>query len=322
MDRRDTVLALLALGAMPLAAKAQQAGKVYRVGYLAIVPTPEEDAFRQRLRELGYLEGRNIIVDYRYAEGRYERLPDLASELVSLKPDLIVVATTPGTEAVKKTTTTIPIVMVNVADPVGSGLVASLSRPGGNITGVSTQQSEVYPKGLQLLKEVAPNLSHVAWLWNPTNRASVGAWKAVQAAAPTIGLTLQSVEVRTTDDFDMAFSQILQKRPDALLVGADHVLLAARKRIVEFTTKNRLPAWYGARQYVEDGGLMFLGPDRREMMRRAAAYVDKILKGAKPADLPVEQPTKFELVINLKTAKALGLTIPQSMLFTATEVIE
>ena len=316
------LLLAVSLLAAPFAAEGQRAGKVYRVGYLVAVRTPLDEAFREGLRELGYLEGQNLLIEYRNADGRYDRLPELAAELVRLKPDLIVVITGPGTQAVKQATTTIPIVMLGVVNPVEAGLVRSLAHPGGNVTGLSTQQTELFPKALQLLKEMIPKLSRLAWLWNPTNRAAVAAWKDIQAPAQTMGVALRSVEVRTADDFDSAFSQMIQERPDAVFVGADHVLLTARARIVEFTVKNRLPAFYGQKQYVEAGGLMFYGPDRRQMYRRAAYFVDRILKGAKPADLPVEQPMRFELVINLKTAKALGLTIPPSILVLADEVIQ
>jgi len=316
------VVLALSLALAPLAGEAQPAGKVYRIGYLAVVQSPLDDAFRQGLREVGYVDGQNVMVEYRYADGRNERLASLAAELVSLNPDLIVSVTTPATAALQQATATIPIVMVDIGDPVGSGFAVTIARPGGNMTGVAAAIGELYAKGLQLLKEIIPKLSRVAWVWNPTNRSAVGAWDAIRVVAPRLGITLQSVEVRSADDLASAFRQIVRDRPDALFVGGDHALLSGRTRIVEFATTNRLPGVYASKLYVEAGALMFLGPQRPEMYRRAAVYVDKILKGAKPADLPVEQPTKFELVINLKTAKALGLTIPQTLLLRADQIIE
>jgi putative ABC transport system substrate-binding protein len=322
MERRAFIVGGVAALAVPLAAGAQQAGRVYRIGYLAVNRSALDDAFTQGLRDEGYVDGQNIIVEYRHADGKYERLASLAGKLVSSKPDLIVSVTTPATAALRQATTTIPIVMVDIGDPVASGFAASLAHPGGNITGVSAALNEIFPKGLQLLREIVPNLSRVAWVWNPTNRSAVVGWEAIRAVAPGLGVTLQSVEIRTLEDFESAFSQMVRERPDALFVGGDHVLLAGRTRIVEFTTTRRLPGIYGSKLYVEAGGLMFFGPHRPTMYRHAASYVGKILKGAKPADLPVEQPTKYELVINGKTARTLRLTIPPSLLARADQIIE
>jgi putative ABC transport system substrate-binding protein len=256
------------LALAPLAAEAQPAGKVHRIGYLAVARSPLDDAFRQRLRDVGYADGQNVLVEYRYADGRNERLASLAAELVSLNPDLIVSVTTPATAALRQATATIPVVvMVDIGDPVGSGFVVTIARPDGNIAGVSAALGELYPKGLQILKEIIPNLSRVAWVWNPTNRSAVGAWDAIRGVAPRLGIRLQSVEVRSTEDSANAFRQMARERPDALFVGGNHALLTGRTRIVEFATTNRLPGVYASKLYVEAGGLMFLGPQRPEMRR-------------------------------------------------------
>ena len=319
----------LALGilAAPLAADAQQAGKVFRIGYLApgspSSATGSLEAFRQGLRELGYVEGRNIVIEYRWAEGRHERLPDLAADLVRLKVDVIVAVATTPPHAAKKATTTIPIVMTNHADPVGSGLVASLARPGGNITGMAdTAGLEIFGKQLELLKEAVPGVSRVAVIWNPTNQAHPLWLGEVKVAARSLRVQLQILEARGPDEFESAFAAMTRERAGALFVLRDAMFLLHRTRIAELAAKSRLPAMYGLRPNVEAGGLMFYGASLPDLIRRAATYVDKILKGAKPGDLPVEQPTRFELVVNLKTAKALGLTIPQSVLFRADKVIE
>ena len=318
----------LALGLLtsPLGAEAQQAGKVYRVGFLgnstAALEANLVGPFREGLRELGYVEGRNILIEYRWAEGRYERFPALIAELIAMKVDVIVTAGTPASLAVRKATTSIPLVMAAVGDPIGVGLVASLTRPGGNATGLSAIAPELEGKRLELLREVVPKLSHIAVLWNPDNPFHAGSLKEARAAAQVLGIKVQLLGVRVSEEFPAAFAAILRERPGALLVLADRLFLHNRARIVDFEAKHRLPGVYAYRELVEAGGLMSFGPSYAGMHRRAAYYVDKILKGAKPADLPVEQPTRFELLINLKTAKALGLTIPQSLLLRADEVIQ
>jgi putative ABC transport system substrate-binding protein len=327
MERR-TFIGVIAGGllAAPLAAEAQQAAKVPRIGFLgnstAALEANLVGPFREGLRELGYVEGRNILIEYRWAEGKYERFPALIAELIVLKVEVIVTAGTPASLAVKKATTSIPLVMVAVGDPIGAGLVASLARPGGSITGLTSIAAELEGKRLELLRAVIPKLSHITVLWNPASLFSVAAEKEVQAAAQVLRIRVQSLGVRAAEEFDNAFAAILRERPGALLVLADRLFLHNRARIVDFGAKHRLPGMYPYRELVEVGGLMSFGPSYAGMHRRAATYVDKILKGAKPADLPVEQPTTFELIINVKTAKALGLTIPPSLLQRADEVIK
>jgi putative tryptophan/tyrosine transport system substrate-binding protein len=308
-------------------AAAQQPKKVPRIGFLSAATRTSSphltEAFLQGLRELGYVEGQNITVEYRWAEGRFEQLPDLAGDLVHLKVDVIVAAVTQPSLAAKKATGTIPIVMVGVSDPVESGLVASLARPGTNITGTSSMTAEVVGKQLELLKETLPKISRVAALWNPANPV----FQAIQrreteVAARALGMQLQLVEARGPDEIDRAFAAMAKERTKALLVLGDPVFASHRKRIADLAAKHRLPSVSGTREYVEAGGLMAYGPSFPDMYRRAAYYVDRILKGTKPADLPVEQPMKFELVINLKTAKQIGLTIPQSVLYRADKVIK
>jgi ABC-type uncharacterized transport system substrate-binding protein len=320
------VTLLLAPLLAPLAIEAQQAG-VPRVGYLGNSSPSLEvdllDAFRQGLRELGYTEGQNIIIEYRWAEGKYDRFPDLLADLVRLKVDAIVTAGTPGALAAKRATKTIPIVLAVAGDAVGAGLVDSLARPGGNVTGSTTIVQELEGKRLELLKEVVPRLSRVAFLSNPTNPLSRIVLKQTQLAAPALHLRLEPiVEVKGVSELERAFAIISKVRSDALIMVADRFLLAERTRIVEFAEKHRLPTMYPYSEMVKDGGLMSYSPSYPDSFRRAAKYIDKILKGAKPADLPVEQPTKFELVINLKTANALGLTIPQSVLLRADQIIQ
>ncbi len=327
MNRRSTLVVTLALGLLlaPLAAAAQ-VGKEARIGFLW-VNRPEDqqylrDAFRQGLHEHGWVEGKNITIEYRWAEGRVERLADLASELVRLKVDVIVAATASAIQAAKTTTKTIPIVMAVSGDPVGEGFVASLARPGGNITGLALFPGpEIVGKLLQLLKEVVPAASRVGVLANPANTVHAILVREVKGAADSLGVQLQVLEARGPNDLDGAFAAMTREGASALLVLGDARFLALRGRIADLAAKNRLPTMYGVREHVEAGGLMAYGASLPETVRRAATFVDKILKGAKPADLPVEQPTKFELVINLKTAKALGLTIPQSVLMRADEVI-
>ena len=321
----------LALGILvvPLAADAQQAEKIARIGYLSgaspasTFAAQNTEAFRQGLRALGYVEGKNIVIEYRWAEGEYKRFPGLAAELVQLKVDVIVAAGgTPSVEAAKKVTKTIPIVFPNVGDPVGSGLVASLARPGGNITGLTAMRSELSGKQLELLKETIPKLSRVAVLSNPGNSYTASLLRETEAAARSLGVKLQILEARGPNDFDRAFLAMAKDRPDALLLMPDAMLNNQGPRLAGLAVKNRLPTMFAVRAGVEAGGLMAYVSNFQDLWRRAAHYVDKILKGAKPGDLPVEQATRFELVINLKTAKALGLTIPRSVLIRADQVIE
>ncbi len=309
-------------------AEAQEPAKVYRIGLLSVRSSSSEstraEAFRQGLRELGYVEGKNIIIDYQYAEGKFERLPDLAAELVRLKVDVILALGVPPTRAAKQVTTTIPIVMAGGSDPVRTGLIASFARPGGNITGLSDLNVDLITKRLELLKEVGPktSTSHVAVLLNPANPTNPIQLKEIQAVAPALGVTLLIVEIKGAEDFDRAFATMRQKRVGALLVFSDPMFGFHQKRIADLAVKSRLPAMYGNRYYVEAGGLMSYGtanPD--DQYRRAAIYVDKILKGANPGELPVERPTKLELVINLNTAKQIGHTIPPNVLVRADKVI-
>ena len=316
----------LALLLAPLASDAQQTGTVYRIGFLgnstAALEANLVGPFREGLRDLGYDEGRNVLIEYRWAEGKYERFPALIAELIALKVDVIVTAGPPAPLAVKKATTSVPLVMVAVGDPVGTGIVASLNRPGGNITGLTSISPELEGKRLELLREVVPKLSRVAVLWNPVSPFQVVAEKEVRAAAQVLRMNVLSLGVRTPEELKDALAAIARERPGALLVLADRLFLHNRARIMEFAAQNRLPGVHAYRELVEAGGLMSYGPSYAGMHRRAATYVDKILKGAKPADLPVERPATFELVINQKAAKALGLTIPQSVLLRATEVIQ
>jgi len=307
-------------------AEAQQAGKVYRIGVLEptsmALNAANLDAFRKGLRELGYVEGRNMMIEYRSADGRSERFPDLAAELVRLKVDVILTRGTPAVMAAKNATGTIPVVMAASGDPVLSGVVSSLARPGGNVTGLSAVVVEVSGKRLELIREVAPGVSRVAALFNMSNPNDALQWKETETAAPTLRVQLQLLDVRKPGDFAGAFDAAVKGRAGALFVGLDALTWANHRPIVELAAKHRLPAIYGGREFVNAGGLIAYGVSYPHLYHRAASYVDKILKGAKPADLPIEQPTKFELVINLKTAKALGLTIPQSLLGRADEVIQ
>ncbi len=309
----------------PVVIHAQQPARMPRIGFLgnstAVLEANLVGPFREGLRDLGYEEGRNIVIDYRWAQGNYERFPALIAELIAVKVDVIVTAGTPATQAVKKATTSVPLVMVAVGDPVGTGIVASLNRPGGNITGLTSIAPELEAKRLELLREVIPTLSHVAVLWNPVNPFALISMKELRAAAPLLRMNMLSLEVRTPEELDGAFAAIEKERPGALLVLADRLFLHHRARIMNFAVQRRLPGVYAYRELVEAGGLMSFGPSYGGMHRRAATYVDKILKGAKPADLPVERPATFELVVNLKAAKALGLTIPQSVFLRATEII-
>ena len=327
--RRKLIFALGASTlAAPLASFAQKKpAKVYRIGVL-VPSTPGagahyQEAFKQALRELGYVEGQNIIVERRYGEGRIEQFSAFAAELVRIKVDVILTATDAGIAAVKQETQTIPIVMTGGSDPVGTGFVVSLARPGGNVTGLSTMSPQLSAKRLELLKEVVPGIGRVAFLWNPDMRGTLLDYNETAGASRTLRLQLQSVELRRAEDLDRAFSAISSQRAQGLIVQTPNpVLFSSRGTIVNFAQKNRLPAIYGQTVYADDGGLMSYGVNVADSWRRAATYVDKILKGAKPADLPVEQPTKFELVVNMKTAKALGLTFPQTILLRADRVIE
>jgi putative tryptophan/tyrosine transport system substrate-binding protein len=327
MKRRDfIIMAGGAAAALPLAAPAQQAGKVYRMGFLgnstAALEANLVEPLREALRDLGYVEGQNILIEYRWAEGKYERFPALTAELIALKVDVIVTAGTPASLAVKKAATSIPLVMVAVGDPVATGLVASIGRPGGNITGLTSISSEIEGKRLELLREVVPTLSHIAVLWNAASPIQVIEERETRTAAQVLGMKMLSLGVRTREEIEDALTTIVRERPGALLVLADRLFLHHRTRIMDFAAQHRLPGVHAYRELVEVGGLMSYGPSYADMHRRAATYVDKILKGAKPADLPVQAPTKFELVINLKTAKALGLEIPPTLIARADEVIE
>jgi putative tryptophan/tyrosine transport system substrate-binding protein len=322
------VLVALVVGLLlaPLAANAQPPTKIPRIGVLAAgIPTTyvaRYEAFREGLRELGYEDGRTIAIEYRYAEGKLERLPELAAELVRLNVDLILASSAPETAAAKRATTSIPIVFAAHGDPVGTGHVAGLARPGGNITGISGMSEEMATKRLELLKGAFPRIARVAVLWNAANPAKAVDWRATQRAARVLGVTLQSREVRGPEDFAGAFAAMRKQRPDALMTLSDPLILHSRTAIVAFATKERLPAIYGVHEFIDAGGLMVYDSNVVDLYRRAAGYVHKILQGAKPADLTVQQPTKFELIINLKTARALGLTIPPSILGRADEVIE
>jgi putative ABC transport system substrate-binding protein len=322
MLRAVALAGVLALG--PLTAQTQPAGKVHRIGWLGITDTPAYTAaFVRGLRERGYREGENVVIERRYFEGKVERVPALAAELVRLKPDVIVTAGNVPTQAVRRETTTIPIVMATSADPLGAGLVASLARPGGNITGMTQDVGlEVLVKTMQLLKEAIPKSSQVAIVLDPRNPPNVSALPLLQKAAPELALKLQAFEIRSAADIEQAFAAMAGKAFDALLVLPNPVTITHRKLQVDLAAEHKVPAMYWWRELTSLGGLMSYGVDFADQWRRAAGYVDRVLKGAKPADLPIEQPTKFELVINLKTARALGLTIPRSLLLQADEIIE
>jgi putative ABC transport system substrate-binding protein len=326
VTKLSPLVAAVCILAAPLAAYAQPTGKVYRMGYLysgSATSSPRApEALRAELRELGWVEGRNIVIDYRFAEGRFDRLPDLAAELVRLKVDVIVAWPTPPAVAAKNATGTIPIVMIGVGYPVELGLVASLARPGGNVTGLSFNAGMEIGKGMELLKESVPKVRRVAVLSNPANPGHAPAGSIVKASAQSLGVPFQLLDVREPNQFEGAFAAMTKDRVEALLVMTDSLFILHRARLAELAAKNRLPSMFGVREFVDAGGLMSYGVSVPDLMRRGAAFVDKILKGATPADLPIEQPTKFELVINLKTAKALGLTIPPSVLARADQVIE
>jgi putative ABC transport system substrate-binding protein len=326
MDRRRFPLTSLA-GALaaPLAAGAQQVGRVYRVGYLnpggsSLAPIRLEP-LRQGLRDLGYIEGRNLLIEVRWGEGRLDHLAGLAAELVNSKVDVIVTAAAPAARAAREATTTIPVVMVDPGDPGGSGLVASLAKPGGNITGLSSAIPDIVGKQVQMLKEAIPGVLNLAFLSNPAVPAGATALKEVEIAARAIGARVQAVGVRDPSEFEGALMGVAKERA-AMVVFPDPLTFTQRGRLMDLALQHRIAVVSGSREFAEAGGLMAYGPSFADMFRRAAVYVDKILRGAKAADLPVEQPTTFELVINLKTAKALGLTIPPSLLQRADQVIE
>ncbi|MFL5135800.1 MAG: ABC transporter substrate-binding protein [Microvirga sp.] len=321
--RRRQVIALLGGAWLPVGAFGQ-AAKVARVGFLAS-GSLEAEPFRQGLYELGYIEGQNIVIEYRAADGNIERLPGLATELARLKVDIIVSGATPGTRAAQQATTAIPIVAIAMGDPVGDGLVASLAAPGGNVTGTTFLGPELVPKRLALLKELLPQLSRLGVLWHPdafSQRTTKDMLKELAEAAATLSVQLQLVQVGRAEDLDHAFSTMARERAEALFQFPSVMLFSERRRIVDLAAMHRLPAMFNGRDFVALGGLIAYGTSLAALTRRAASYVDKILKGAKPSDLPVEQPTKFELSINVTTAKALGLTIPPSLLARADEVIE
>jgi putative tryptophan/tyrosine transport system substrate-binding protein len=326
--RRIALLVTLALGMLvaPRASDAQPPGKIPRVGILTAVTAPTTElvqaVFRQRLRELGYVEGQHIVLESRSAEEQYERLPALAAQLVALPVDVLVTWGTPATVAAKQATSTVPIIFLAVADPVGRGIVASLARPGGNVTGVTNLSAELSAKLLELLKEVVPGLTQIAVLRNPRNPASALQLQWTELAAQALGMQLQVVDVRAPSEFEAAFLSMTRERAGALIVLADTMFLSQRRQIADLAIKHRLPATFNWREYAEAGGLIAYGPRLADQWRRVAEFADKILKGVRPAELPVEQPMRFELVINLKTAKELGLTISPVLRFRADEVIE
>jgi ABC-type uncharacterized transport system substrate-binding protein len=331
MITRRVFVGFLAGGllAVSLAAEAQKAGKVYRIGYLTggSPPTPETapilNAFLRGLSDLGWIEGRNIIIEYRFAEGKAERYAQSARELAALNVDVIVAVATPAAQAARQATSTIPIVMLAVGDPVGTGLIASIARPGGNVTGIATQDiPELNAKRLELLKQAVPGLSRAGLLVNATLPHAALITKDFQSAAQALHVQARPVEVRSADDFRSASEALSRERSEGLVVHSDPLVFTNRRQVIELAAANRLPVMYGNKIEAQSGGLMSYGVDLADLFRRGAGYVNKILKGAKPADLPVEQPTKFELVINMKTAEALRLTVPQSLLQRADQVIE
>ena len=328
--RRNLLLALVA-GALSatLPSLAQQPVKIRRIGFLATRwrSTPEKpdiyyDAFMQGMRELGYVEGKNLAIEWRFAEGKFERLPALATELVQMNVEVIVVGGTPETQAAQRSTSTIPIIMTSISDPVGSGFAKSLARPGGNITGLSLMSPDISPKMLELLKTMLPKLSRFAILVNPSNPSAAAILEGVLAAARQFGIKAVIVKARTTEEIEQAFTIMARERVDACISLADPFFSSQRQKIVELAAKHRLPAMYGQREYVESGGLMSYSANFADLYRRAAIYVDKILKGAKPDDLPIEQPTRIHFAINRNTATALKLKIPQELLLRADEVID
>jgi ABC-type uncharacterized transport system substrate-binding protein len=319
MDRRAFVTGLGTVLVAPVGAEAQPSTTISRIGLLTDLAW---EPLREGLRDLGYIEGKNVVFELRRSDGRSERWPELATELVRLKVEVIVTQGTPATLAAKRATTTIPIVMVGTGDPLTTGLVASLARPRGNVTGSTQLGAGLATKRLEMLKETVPKLFRVAFLWNPANPDQKSHLHEVQVGARSLNVALQSTEVRNREDLELAFTTLMRERPSALLMTADSVHQRYIDDILMFAAKNQLPAMYQLKENVERGGLMSYGASVPDLLRRTATYVDKVLRGAKPADLPVEQPTKFELVVNLKTAKALGLTIPPSLLARADQVIK
>jgi len=326
MRRRDFITLLGATATWPLEARAQPARKVYRIGMLETISetlnAANLAAFRESLHDLGYIERKNFVIEYRSADGRAERFADLATELVDLKVDLIVTKGTPATLAAKTATTTIPVVMAAVSEPFGSGLVVSLARPGGNITGLSSFATMLDAKRVELLREAVPGIARIATFLNMGNPVQSGEWKAIEVAAQSMGIQPQLVDLRRVEDIEPAFRAAIAQHAEALVVGIDAVMQANPRLIAELAAKHRLPAIYASREFVEAGGLLAYSVNYLDLYRRTAIYVDKILKGAKPADLPIEQPIKFELAINLTVAKALGLTVPPTLLARADELIE
>ena len=325
--RRKLIIALSAAAlAEPLFSFAQQPAKVYRIGLLSPFSPADtalwHQAFRQGLHDLGWIEGKNISIDYRYAEGRNDRLADFAADLVRSKVDVIVTSVTPDAAAAKKATGTIPIVMASAGDPIASGFVGSLARPGGNITGLSQMAPELAGKRLEMLKEIIPRLSRIAVLWNPEDQMSAINWNEIQLPARKLGVQLHSMEARSLKELDKLFDDAAKAHVGALVIMPNSAFVTNLKRIADLAAKHRLPSIFHITEFASAGGLIAYGPDRADLFRRAAAYVDKILKGAKPGDLPIEQPIKFELALNLKTAKALGIKIPNSILVRADKVIE
>jgi putative tryptophan/tyrosine transport system substrate-binding protein len=323
MNRREFIGLVGGAAAWPLTARAQQAvGKIVTIGVLAIEPWPPIETFRRALNNLGYIEGKNVRFEYRYAQGYNERLPELANDLVGLNVDVILTWGTDAALAAKQATTTIPIVMGAIGDPLGIGIVTNLAHPGGNVTGFSSRAAELEAKRLQLLKEVVPALSRVAILFNPTNRYMPLALQSARKGAQMLHVSLAIYEVRDTTTLDAAFVTLTKDRADALMVPADTFLVSQRSRIAQFAIENKLPSVYTFREYIEAGGLIAYTPNYHDLFWRAASYVGKILKGTKPGELPIVQPTTFHLLINLKTARALGLTVPPRLLASADEVIE
>ena len=322
MRRREFISLLGGAAAWPLDALAQQSGKVWRMGFIAHGHESFYDALFEGLREYGYEEGRNLMVERRYARGQVERFKEFAADMARLNVDIVIVVTTPAALAVMNATKTIPIVHPNAIDPLDTGLIVSLARPGKNLTGGAQLTAEVSAKRLEILKKVVPGLSRAAALWNPANPAIVFSWKETQGAAQALGIKLQSHEVQRPQDFAAAFDMIAAEHPDALLVLQDAVTMQHRKEIIEFAIQRRLPSMFNEKGWVVAGGLMSYGENLPSMYRRSAYFVDKIFKGAKPADLPVEQAAKFDMVLNLRTAKAIRLTIPDSIFALSDEVIE
>jgi putative tryptophan/tyrosine transport system substrate-binding protein len=322
VKRREFIGLVGGAVAWPLTASAQQQGKIVTIGILAIEPWPPIETFRRALYDLGYIEGKNVRFEYRYAKGDNERLPELANELVGLNVDVILTWGTDAALAAKQATTTIPIVMGTIGDPLGIGIVTNLAHPGGNVTGFSSRAAELEAKRLQLLKELVPGLSRVAILFNPTNHYMPLALQSARKGAQVLHVSLAVYEVHDTTTLDAAFVTLTKDRPDALMIPADTFLVSQRSRIAQFAIENKLPSIYSFHEYIEAGGLIAYTPNYYDLFRRAASYVDKILKGTKPGELPIEQPTRFLLLVNLQTARALGLAVPPRLIARADKVIE